>query len=301
MFKKLFRKKKYKPSNESIDGFKLRAPISSHPDKTLIDDYLKSNIKLFPLGKLVERQNEKLAIAFESFFSKFDKNFESRPGYLSNDIREFRKIFLSSPFGENHGGANFSTSLILYLSARMLNPDLIVESGVYRGASSYFLRAACPKAEIYAFDTNLKNLVYRSSDVNYIEADWMSENIRCLPSRKGLLYLDDHQDQSLRILQSHERGFRHLLLDDCWPIDVPGCGWPPIPTVDMIVDNWLEIGEEFNWVENELLWTYKHTHEAELNMQKAYKLIGNVVEWPLLYRETGIAPTSTGKYVELVP
>jgi hypothetical protein len=53
------------------------------------------------------------------------------------------------------------------------------------------------------------------------------------------------------IIQAYERGFRHIIVDDSWPIEcVIGCGWPPLPSVDMVMNNPLAPGEQVRWVES---------------------------------------------------
>ncbi len=38
---------------------------------------------------------------------------------------------------------------------RALNPEVIVESGVFRGLTTWVMRQACPQAEIFCFDPDL--------------------------------------------------------------------------------------------------------------------------------------------------
>src|SRR5256885_5380879 len=160
------------------------------------------------------------------------------------------------------------------IMARGLNPDLIVESGVYKGQSSYFLASACPRAKIHAFDPDPQQLVHRTPGVIYHGYDWMNAEVKCHPVGAGLCFFDDHQSQALRVIQAHERGFRHLIVDDSWPIVVvTGCGWPPLPSVDMIMNNPLAPGEVVKWVEAGKIWTYIHTEEMQELCARARRLI----------------------------
>ena len=57
----------------------------------------------------------------------------------------------------------------MVLIARYRNPRLIVESGVWKGQTSWLFRQACPKAEIHSFDIDLKTLEVKSDRVDYHE------------------------------------------------------------------------------------------------------------------------------------
>ena len=219
---------------------------------------------------------------------------------IARHVGEFRDVYFRSPITINSGGANFPSGVNLFLMARCLKPGLIVESGVYKGQSSYFLAAACPRGKIHAFDPNLAEVMHRMPGVTYYEHDWMSTEIRCGRFERGLCFFDDHQNQALRIVQAHERGFRHVIVDDSWPIEtVIGCGWPPLPSVDMVVNNPLAPGETVQWVEMGKLWTFVNTTEIQELCARARRLIKAAYEVPSLYRECGIAPTSAYKFVEL--
>ena len=60
----------------------------------------------------------------------------------------------------------------LFIVIKILKPKLIVESGVYKGLSSWFILKAAPKnAKIFCLDINLSQLQYRSSKIYYLEKD----------------------------------------------------------------------------------------------------------------------------------
>ena len=263
--------------------------------------FADKNVSLFLLDrKMIERQNVLIARAIHAFF-------QGTQTYRSPDVEsivqlvdEFRTVFFQSPITMNVYGANFPSGVNLFLMARCLDPELVVESGVYKGQSSYFLASACPRAKVHAFDPNLQELSYRTPGVTYHEEDWMQSAVRCDRVGTGLCFFDDHQSQALRVIQAHERGFRHMIVDDSWPIEtVIGCGWPPLPSIDMIMHSPLERGEVVKWIEAGKLWTYVHTDEMRELCARARRLIKAAYEVPSLYRQCGIAPTSAYKFVEL--
>jgi hypothetical protein len=233
--------------------------------------------------------------------------FRSTEAYRHSDVEaivkhvgEFRDIYFKSPITMNIYGANFPSGVNLFLMARCLAPSLIVESGVYKGQSSYFLASACPRARVHAFDPNLQELCHRTPGVTYYEHDWANSEVKCDPVGTGLCFFDDHQNQAKRVIQAHQRGFRHLIVDDSWPIEsVTGCGWPPLPSIDMVMNNPMAPGEVVQWVEPGKLWTFVNTDEIRELCAQARRLIKAAYDVPTLYRECGNAPTSVYKFVEL--
>jgi hypothetical protein len=282
-------------TNPSVD-YKLPKELSA-----LVAHHAAKGVTQFPLSaRIIELQNKMIANTIAGFFAKTNSLNVVSAAEIEQTVAEFRKVFLCSPFTRNFYGANFPSGLNLFCIARHLMPTTIVESGVYKGQSSYFLASACPRAAVFAFDPSLAEVTYRTPGVVFYASDWMSTEIKYQPGTRDLCFFDDHQNQALRIIQAHERGFRHILFDDSWPIEVAfGCGGPPLPSVDMIVDNRLGLGEVVEWVEGEMKWTYVHNREMSDLCAHARALIRAAYEVPSLYRETGIAPTSAYKFVEL--
>ena len=288
------------PAWYSPPDFKALSDVIPPDVVPLAKQYADRAVHLVPLGGLVPRQDEIIAKAVFEFFQATSSLAGASLEQIRSYVAEFRQIYLNCPITHNSGGANFTTALNIYMIARCLSPKLIVECGVFKGASSYFLNAGSPKAQQYSFDPNIEQIVYRTPGVNYANHDWMHSNVRSEAPGTGLCYFDDHQNQATRIIQAHERGFRHLIMDDAWPLEVPGSGWPPTPSIEMILDNWLNVGESVRWIEGTKMWTYTQTDESYRLIEQARAVIKVAYDLPSLYRQTGVAPTSAGKYVELV-
>ena len=265
--------------------------------------YRERRITHFLLGqKNIARQDAAIAQNVRSFFNGTESLRGASAEVLKGKISEYRDVYFNAPVTMNNYGVHFSTGLLLFLIACRRNPGLIVESGVYKGLSTYLLSAACPKAELHAFDPNLNELSFRSTNATYHGTDWMASEIRSFPAKSSLAFFDDHQCQARRIVEAYERGFRHLIFDDGWPIEaVIGCGWPPIPSVDMVMNDCLEPNETVQWVEDGKIWTYIHDQQMHQLCAKARSLISAAYDVPALFRESGYQPTSALKYVELIP
>jgi hypothetical protein len=263
--------------------------------------YAERNMAIFLLdAEMIARQNVNVAKAVNAFFKKTNSFQGIDENTIAKYVAEFRQHYLASPITMNIYGANFPSGVNLFLMARCFAGKLIVESGVYKGQSSHFLSCACPDTPIHSFDPNLNEVNYRTPGVTFHEHDWMSTDIKCEPVGSGFGFFDDHQNQAMRIVQAHQRGFRHLLFDDSWPLEaVIGCGHPPVPSIDMLIGPPLEPGRVVKWVESGKLWTYVHDAEMQELCGRARRLIKAAYDVPSLYRETGVPTTSAYKFVEL--
>ena len=92
-----------------------------------------------------------------------------------------------------------------------------------------------------------------------------------------------------------------LSFDDPWSMEaVIGCSWPPIPSIEMVMNDTLASNEAMQLTEEGRIGTYVYDQEMQRLCVNARALISAAYEVPSLYRESGIAPTSALKYVELV-
>ena len=280
--------------NPSLDD--LPADIANLSTK-----YSERNMNSFLLdSEMIDRQNFIVANAVSSFFSNTNSYRGIDKAIIAKGVAEFREHYLANPITMNIYGANFPSGINLFLMARCLAPSVIVESGVYKGQSSYFLSCACPATPIHSFDPNLNELKYRAPGVTFYESEWMDTDITCDPVGSGFCFFDDHQNQALQILQAHRRGFRHLLFDNSWPIEVINAGgYLPVPSIDMLIGPPLETGRIVKWVESGRFWTYIHDENMQQLCDQARRLIKAAYDVPSLYRETGVPTTSAYKFVEL--
>jgi hypothetical protein len=173
-------------------------------------------------------------------------------------VRDFLGRIRSSPVRQKHGGNGFNGALQIYAIARALDPPVIVESGVFRGFTTWVLREACPEAKIYSFDPVLKHLRYRDPGTTYRSDDWSSFDFSGVDLSGALALFDDHISQERRLYEAAACGVRHILFDDDAPAHaIHGQGGPAYPTISMILAEnrdgdcepvrWVRNGREFVW------------------------------------------------------
>ncbi|MCK4761353.1 MAG: hypothetical protein KAW12_04075 [Candidatus Aminicenantes bacterium] len=199
---------------------------------------------------------------------------------IENFTRDFIEVFPKRPVEDNTGGGGLAPNYWLFLTARILEPGLIVESGTWRGQTSWLLRQACPTAEIHSFDINLKRLEHKDDTIFYHEQDWMRWDIVNKNHEKGLVFFDDHINQAKRVREAYERGFKRLVFDDNVPADqVDRVGIPPFPTISMIFDKELKEGDTISWRLKDRVYTYTYTYSSK-DTYSAKELIKNYFVFP---------------------
>ncbi len=174
--------------------------------------------------------------------------FKINLAQIEEYTREFIEIYPGRPVKKNIGGADVVPIYWLFVISKWLNPRLIIESGVWKGQTSWMLRKANPTAEIHAFDICLGNLVYRDSTISYHEHDWINSEIRNKNPGTGLIFFDDHINQAKRVREAYERGFKWMIFDDNVPVNqIKRIGLPALPSIGMLFDPQLKEGDIIKW------------------------------------------------------
>lgn len=176
----------------------------------------------------------------------------------------------------------------LFFLARLLNPKVIAESGVFFGSSLFTLRHAVPLAKIFAFDVNLDKLLPRLErlpGVHYYPHDWGTDNVRA-EGPSDFCFFDDHVNNCLRIRQAYDRGFRHVVVDDAPDLgEIHDFRYPAVPTVSMIENDKWSDGDsvEWNWNGRRLRYTFRTADTFG-----AKEIIEEIYRFPSLKRWTGM-------------
>eukprot|EP00977_Amphora_coffeiformis_P023011 scaffold12066_cov171-Amphora_coffeaeformis.AAC.4 len=142
-------------------------------------------------------------------------------------VRKFVEIWKNSPDKTNTGGGGFFHYFGIFVTIQLLQPTAIVESGAWTGVGTWFLRqSAGPKVKIVVISPNQPTTYVDNVNALYLTqtkfvdfgkttslqwAEWVPD------VKKTLLFLDDHQAGTKRLMQAKALGFRHLWYDDNYP------------------------------------------------------------------------------------
>lgn len=150
---------------------------------------------------------------------------------LLKGLEEFIPIYETRPIKNNMFGMGFDHSFGLWFIARWLKPDLMIESGAFKGHSTWVLRQAMPVTQIISLSPRhpekylKKGPAYVDGNCTYFAGkdfvDFGSVNWKRVMNKHGisdlsrvLVFFDDHQNELKRLKQALKAGFRHLVFED---------------------------------------------------------------------------------------
>ncbi|ACA20734.1 hypothetical protein M446_6475 [Methylobacterium sp. 4-46] len=161
----------------------------------------------------------------------------SLPGGARPAIETFWDLIGAAPVAQRRGGNGFNGALCLYVLMRALRPPVVIESGVFRGLTTWITRQACPEAEILCFDPDLSGLRYRDRRARYHAGDWSERDLGGLDLAEGVGFFDDHISQARRVREARARGLTRLIFDDDAAAHrLHAHGGPAFPTIAMLCD-----------------------------------------------------------------
>ena len=136
-----------------------------------------------------------------------------------DSLEEFVEVYKNRPIENNSGGMDFNHSFATYLILKIKNPKLVVESGVWKGLSTYIIKSAVPKSEIVCLDVNFKNIQYKVDSANYFETDFSDINWSKFQNiNDSVCFFDDHQNSLERLKEMKWWGFTRAIFEDNFPV-----------------------------------------------------------------------------------
>jgi len=205
---------------------------------------------------------------------------------VRNAAAEFLDILDQCPVEQASGGCGFNGGVLLFCVARLLRPQTVIESGLFRGYTTWVLRRALPDARLYCFDITVRELRYRDPKAIYVERDWENFSFDGTDLSSCLAFFDDHVSQLLRMEQCIARGIRYAVFDDCHPAHRMRGDAPAFPTVAMVMDADRLGPEPARWITRDRVYEYA-PETARLIAAR-----DRSIAWPLpdLYGATGYRP-----------
>ncbi|WP_132254086.1 hypothetical protein [Methylobacterium segetis] len=202
-------------------------------------------------------------------------------------VEEFWSLIPHAPVRQRRGGSGFNGALQLYVAMRALAPRFVIESGVFRGLTTWVIRQACPEAQIRCHDPDLSGLQYRDARAHYATVDWARADLSALDPDATVAFFDDHVSQARRVVEARARGITRLLFDD----DAAGHrihahGGPAHPTIAMVTAL-RDDPEPIRWLHNGR--AFEQRPDDPL-MREAAACIARAHAFDDLHRATGYAP-----------
>jgi hypothetical protein len=155
------------------------------------------------------------------------RNWKAEAGLIATRAHEWVERLSNKPFVNNNGMAP-DTAFYLYYWVSELAPKMIVESGTWRGFSTWVMREAAPDAKIlsldpifalgYCLDATKIGTHYWPTDLERMGADFSCCGFEFMVKpTPSLVLFDDHQNKIHRLQQAIQKGFQHVIFDDNLP------------------------------------------------------------------------------------
>ena len=139
---------------------------------------------------------------------------ELNDSQLVESVDLFEHVYQSRPIVDNSGGMDFDHSWATWHLLKMLQPKLIIESGVWKGHSTWLIEQACPEASIVCFEPNQERIEYKSKSAEYFTHDFSQHDWEKYNTNAGLCFFDDHQNSYMRLMQMKWFGFSSVIFED---------------------------------------------------------------------------------------
>lgn len=236
--------KKFKISIFNFLGFKLSVRLiknQSQKDEAYSSYVVDLNVKKY--------RNDLILEQIISFLKS--SGLKIKKSDIESYIYEFEDVFMKSPVKEQKSGFGFNEGVFFYTILKIINPTVVIESGIMKGFTTYLIDAATNEnCRIYCYDINLENNLYNSKKATYINTD-ITKNVPSINNEKVVALWDDHTSQIDRLKFSLINDIQYNFFDDdLSSLNIHSDGWPPIPTISMLKD--LENGKindnDFKWM-----------------------------------------------------
>ena len=145
--------------------------------------------------------------------------------FFLNNLDTFRAIYEARPIRDNAGGMLSTHMFYSWLTAKTLNPELIIDSGTYKGQSAWLFKQACPSAKVISFDVDTSQRKITCEGVEYVDGDFSQYDWSGIPG-KSLAFFDDHQNAYNRIQQCNWFGIKTIMFEDNYPPQQGDCYSP---------------------------------------------------------------------------
>ena len=278
------------PINKNFDSrrYKLKKKISTkfyEKIKYFINKILSIfNLKIIKIFNSVDEKNsfienkdiqnikiDLLSKEIKKFFLGLNINMSN--SFLRKNIIEFEKFFYDYNFNKT-GGFGYNNAIFLFLFCKKINPEIIWESGVFKGFTTLILdKSTNSKSKIFCHDISFKNINYKSKKATYLEEDIETNFNPLLTKKKSIFFFDDHVSHLKRFKFILKNNIKYNLFDDDLSItNIISDGEPPLPSLNMIKNN-------YNLFNNrKIYWSYegqKRSLKLNKNTKNYNKLMNN--------------------------
>jgi len=137
--------------------------------------------------------------------------------YLKKNLHYFLEIYKKRPIKNNQSGMKIDHCFALFCFLKKIKPKHIIESGVWKGQTTWLIKEVLKNSEVFSVDIDLSNREVIYDDVKYLNKDITQYNWNKLDKNKTLIIFDDHVCFSKRLNFLKKNNFKHIIFDDNLP------------------------------------------------------------------------------------
>lgn len=143
---------------------------------------------------------------------------------VNDCLEEFFCLYNKRPIIINRGGMNSSHMFWVWYLLKKENPQYVIESGVFKGQSTWLIKETCPEAKVFSIDPFLDKREYINDSVTYFDDDFSLINWKdYLDEKECICFFDDHQSAYDRLQQMKFMGFKKAIFEDNYPVGQGDC------------------------------------------------------------------------------
>ena len=136
---------------------------------------------------------------------------------LKKELKIFLQIYEKRPIEINKSGMRIEHCFALFCFLRKIKPKTIIESGIWKGQTTWLIRKTLSNTKIFAIDTDLNQRQIIFKDVTYLDKDITLYKWNKINKKTCLILFDDHVCFSKRIDFLLKNNFKHIVFDDNLP------------------------------------------------------------------------------------
>ena len=146
------------------------------------------------------------------------KHFVKNPPNWNNDelieeLKIFAEIYKERPVKNNVHGMKFPHMFAAYFILKKIKPSFIIESGIFKGQSTWLIEKSLPNSKILSIDINLNKREFISKNATYSNIDFKYHDFSNIPN-DTLVFFDDHVNHYERLKQAKFFGIKNIILED---------------------------------------------------------------------------------------
>ena len=137
---------------------------------------------------------------------------------ILKEIQIFKDLYKKRPIKKNIHGMQFQNMFATYFILKKINPSFVIESGVFKGQSTWLIENTLPNTQILSIDIDLDQREYISNKAKYSSVDFKYQDFSNIP-KNTLVFLDDHVNHYERLQQAKFFNIKNIILEDNYPFE----------------------------------------------------------------------------------